>query len=133
MPDGATIRLMGDHTRAVACQLVQSAPEGWLVRIGEPPRTLDQSSRFWAACGEIAKTTYTWGGMRHDKQGWHDLLLSGWHVIKQHPMHLLLGIEGERVSLMKHSRDLSKTDMSDLLDYQAAWCAVRNITLKEDA
>ena len=129
--DGATVLLGGDHTRLAACRLVQQAPDGWLMRLGEPSRTLDQSSRYWATCSEVAKTDYTWGGTRHDKQGWHDLFLSGWHTLKGHQPRLLLGIEGERVSLMKHTRELGMSDMSDLLDYTAAWCAMRNITLRE--
>jgi len=46
MPDGATIRLLGDQTRRAACQLVMAAPEGWLMAIDRPRRSLRQSSRF---------------------------------------------------------------------------------------
>src|SRR5262245_61584026 len=130
--DGATVRLVGDHTRHAACHLVMRAPDGWLVRVDKPRRTLRQSSKFWATCGEVAKTEVTWSGTRHDKQGWHDLFLSGWHVVKQHPVRFLIGLEGERVSLCQHTRELSETEMSDLLDYTTAWCAVRGINLKED-
>jgi len=129
--EGATVRLVGDHTRRAACSLVQQAPDGWVMQLDRPKRTLRQSSRFWATCGEVAKTDYTWGGTRHDKQSWHDLFLCGWHVIKGNPPRLLIGLEGERVSLIKHTRDLSENEMSDLLDYASAWCAVRNIELRE--
>ena len=125
--DGATVRLGGDHTRLAAARLVQEAPDGWLVKIGAPPRTIKQSTRFWATCGAVAQTDYTWGGTRHDKQGWHDLFLSGWHTLKGRPPRLLLGLEAERVSLGLYSRDLGEKEMSDLLDYTDAWCAVRGI------
>lgn len=130
--DGATVRLGGDHTRLVACKLVQDAPDGWIVQIGKPPRTLKQSSRFWATCGAVAQTDFTWGGTRHDKQGWHDLFLSGWHTLKGRPPRLMLGIEGERVSLGRYTRDLPETEMSDLLDYTDAWCAMRGIAVGND-
>lgn len=125
--DGATIRLAGDHTRLAATKLVQEAPNGWLVKIGAPPRTLKQTSRFWATCGAVAQTDFTWSGTRHDKQGWHDLFLCGWHTLKGHPPRLLIGLEGERVMLGKYTRDLGERDMSDLLDYTEAWCAMRGI------
>lgn len=129
--DGATIVLSGDRTRRAASDLVQRAPAGWVVTIDQPRRTLSQSSKFWAACSEVAKGDWSWGGSTHDKQGWHDLFLSGWNVIKENPPRLLIGLEGERVSLVKHTRWMSEADMSDLLDYTSAWCAMRQIHLKE--
>lgn len=127
--DGATVVLRGDHTRLAAYRLLQEAPDGWLMKIGAPPRTLKQSSKFWATCGAVAKTNYTWGDTRQDKQGWHDLFLSGWHTIKGRPPRLLLGIEGERISLGRYTRDLGEREMSDLLDYTDAWCVMRSIAV----
>ena len=129
--EGATVRLLGDATRRAACELVMRAPEGWVVGIDAPRRTLLQSSRFWATCGEAAKSDVTWGGTRHDKEGWHDLFLFGWHVIKRNPMRLMIGLEGELVCLAPHSRRLSEGEMSELLDYTSAWCAMHNIALRE--
>jgi len=129
--DGATILLVGDQTRRAASDLVQRAPVGWVVTIDKPRRTLSQSSKFWAACTEVAKSGVPWGGTPQDKQSWHDLFLSGWNVVKEHPPRLLIGLEGERVSLVRHTRWMSEADMSDLLDYTSAWCAMRNIALRE--
>jgi hypothetical protein len=128
----ATVRLVGDHTRIAACQIVMRAPEGWLVNVDKPKRTLRQSSKYWATCSEVAKSGTIWSGTTHDKNGWHDLFLSGWHIVTQRPVRLLVGLEGERVSLVPHTRELNETEMSDLLDYTSAWCAVRSIALRED-
>lgn len=133
MSDGATILLVGAETRRAACELVQQAPTGWLVRIGEPPRTLEQASRFWASCRDVARSSATWDGERQTKQGWHDLFLSGWAVLTRNERpRLMLGLEGERVCLIPHSRDLSEREMSELLDYISAWCARHGIPLKEE-
>jgi len=133
MSDGATILLIGPETRRAACELVQQAPQGWMVRIGEPPRTLEQSSRFWAACRDIARSGATWDGERQTKQGWHDLMLSGWAVLTRNERpRLMLGLEGERVCLIPHSRDLSEREMSELLDYMESWAAQRGIKLRGD-
>jgi hypothetical protein len=131
MSEGATIRLLGDQTRRAACQLIRRAPNGWLVQIDKPRRTLRQSSRFWWTCGEVAKSGMTWGGVTHDKQGWHDLFLAGWNVVKHRPMRVLIGLEGELVSLVPHSRTLSETEMSELLDYCTAWAVMHGIDLGE--
>ena len=134
MSDGATILLIGPETRRAACELVQQAPQGWMVRIGEPPRTLEQSSRFWATCRDVARSSATWDGERQTKQAWHDLFLSGWLIAtrRQRPPRLMLGLEGERICLIPHSRDLSEREMSEVLDYIGAWCAGNGIPLKED-
>jgi len=132
MPDGATIRLIGDASRRSACMLVMAAPNGWLCQIDRPRRSLRQSSRFWAACGDAAKSGVEWSGTTHSKEAWHDLFLAGWNVIKERPTRVLIGLEGELVSLVPHSRNLTESEMSDLLDYQAAWCAMHSIDLGEE-
>jgi hypothetical protein len=130
--EGATIVLVGDQTRRAASELVQRAPPGWVVTIDKPRRTLAQSSKFWAACSEAAKSGVPWGGTPQDKQSWHDLFVSGWLIAaKDEPPRMLIGLEGERVSLVRHTRWMSETDMSDLLDYSSAWCAMRGIALRE--
>lgn len=132
MAEGATVQLVGDQTRQAACRLIMRAPEGWVVRIDRPGRTLRQSSKFWATCGDVAKSGFTWSGTTHDKQGWHDLFLAGWNIAKQRPVRLLIGLEGELVSLMRHSSTLSEAEMAELLDYTSAWCAMHDIALRED-
>jgi len=132
MSEGATIRLVGDQTRRAACQLVMAAPEGWIVQIDRPRRTLRQSSKFWATCGEVAQSGMTWSGTTHSKDDWHTLFLAGWSIVKDRPTRVLIGLEGELVSLVPHSRNLTESEMSELLDYQAAWCAMHRVTLREE-
>jgi hypothetical protein len=130
--DGASVRLGGEHTRRIACKLIAEAPDGWVVKIGAPGRTLEQSSKFWTLCSLVAKAMpVEKAGDKLDKQDWHDLFLSGWNIVKGHPPRLMLGLENERVSLVKHSRWLSKDDMSDLLDYVEAWCAGHGVHVED--
>jgi len=132
MSDGATILLHGPETKRTACELVQQAPNGWLVRIGPPPRTLEQSSRFWASCRDVARSGTQWDGEKQTKQGWHDLFLSAWLVAtRQTRPRLMVGLEGERVALIPHSRDLTEKEMGELLDYIESWCAQRGIELRD--
>jgi len=130
MPDGTIIRLLGDQSRRAACDLVMRAPEGWLAEISKPKRTLRQSSKFWATCDEVAHTDITWSGTRQSKKGWHDLFLCGYLVIKEEPPRATIGLEGELICLSKHSSDLKESEFSELLDYQAAWCAMHNVSLR---
>ena len=132
MSDGAVVHLVGERSRQAACALVMRAPTGWLCQIDKPRRTLLQSSRFWAACGDVARSGITWSGTTHSKDDWHDLFLCGWNVVKEHPARLTIGLEGELVALMRHTRSLSESEMSELLDYQSAWCAMKGITLREE-
>jgi hypothetical protein len=128
--DGATVLLGGERSRAAAVDLIMRAPMGWLCKIGSPPRTLDQNAKFWAMCTALAASEITWSGDRQAKDDWHDLLVSGWCVAEGRPPKLLIGLEGERVSLAKHTHNLGVDGMSSLIDYTAAWAAVRGISVE---
>jgi hypothetical protein len=127
--DGASVRLGGEHTRRIACKLVEEAPDGWVMNISAPPRTLAQSDKFWTICSLVAQAVRTDHPL--DKQDWHDLFLSGHAIVQGKPPRLMLGLENERVSLVRHSRWLSKEDMSDLLDYVTAWCAGHGVHVED--
>ena len=129
--DGATVVLLGDATRRTACDLVMRAPSEWTVRIDPPKRTLQQSSRFWATCSDLSKSDITWSGERCSKPEWHDLLISAWLTTQGKPPRFLLGLEGERVSLVKHTRDMSKEEMASLIDYSTAWAVMRGVELND--
>lgn len=125
--NGATILLAGLHTRMAACQAVREAPTGFVVKIEAPARTLDQSSKFYALCSQLAQSTLTWDGERQSKRAWHDLLLHAWMIATNKQPRLVEGLNGGRVSLLMGTRDMSKTDMSELIDFAAAWAIEHGI------
>ena len=132
MPDGATIRLIGNQTRRVACELVMKSPDGWVVTFNEERRTLEQSSKFYALCTRLAQSDLTWDGERQVKRSWHDLLIHAWMLATDRNPRLLPGLNGGRVSLLMSTRDMTKPEMSELIDFASAWCAMHSIDLGEE-
>jgi len=127
--DGAIIQLLGDQTRRVACEMIQRVPDGWICKIDKPRRTLQQSSRFWAVCGDVAKSGFIWGGSTLPKDDWHTLFLSAWNIAEHRPARLVIGLENELVNLIPQSRSLTVEQMSSLIDYCTAWAVMHGIEL----
>jgi hypothetical protein len=125
--NGATILLAGLHTRMAACEAVRQAPTGFVVRIEAPARTLDQSAKFYALCSQVAQSTETWDGERQSKRAWHDLLLHAWMLATDRKPRLVEGLNGGRVSLLMGTRDMTKGEMSELLDFSTAWAVSHGI------
>lgn len=46
--------LSHSEARRRAVQSCQDAPEGFVVTVAEPTRTLEQNARLWACLGDIA-------------------------------------------------------------------------------
>jgi NinB protein len=128
---GVPIVLAGIHTRAAACQAVREAPSGFVVRIEAPPRSSDQSSKFYALCSQLAGSALTWDNERQSKRGWHDLLLHGWMLATDRNPRLVAGLNGGRVSLLMSSREMTKAEMAELIDFSLAWAAEKGIEINE--
>ena len=126
-----TVLLTGMHTRQAACEMVRQAPQGFVVKIEPPPRSLDQSSKFYSICTALAQSTMAWDGERQSKRAWHDLLLHGWMIATDKKPRLVEGLNGGRVSLLMGTRDMSKGEMSELIDFATSWCAMHDIEVRE--
>lgn len=130
MTDGIAIHLRGLNTRQLACEHVRQAPSGWLVSISPPPRTLDQSAKFYALCSQLAQSTLTWDGERQSKRAWHDLLLHAWMLATGKEPRLVEGLNGGRVSLLMGTRDMGISEMSELIDFATAWAVEHGIEVE---
>ena len=123
--------LGGMHTRQAACEMVRQAPQGFVVTIEPPARTLDQSNKFYAICTTLAQSIMTWDGERQSKRAWHDLLLHAWMIATGKQPRLVEGLNGGRVSLLMGTRDMTKGEMSELIDFATSWCAMHDIEVRE--
>lgn len=57
-------KLTGEVAKKAACREILAAQEGMVVTLAEPTRNLDQSAKFYAICGDIAKQKPFAGQMR---------------------------------------------------------------------
>lgn len=123
-------RLVG-RGRAAALDAVANAPDGWVVRVGPPRRSLDQSALFHALCGQIAKAKPEWAGMTMDAESWKALLVvSHAAATTEGGVRLVPDLEGSGlVQLRESTATMSKARASSLIEYVQAWAAGQGIEL----
>ena len=118
--------LAHDQARNRAIQAVKDAPIGYVVKIAEPTRNLEQSAKFHAVCAECSKHILFAGSMRTPDQ-WKMLLISGHSIATKQGSEMCPGIEGEWLNLRESSASMSKVRMSSLIEYATAFYAMQPI------
>jgi hypothetical protein len=109
--------------RAVAG--VEEAPEGWVVTISPPKRSLEQNAALWARLGEIAEQV-EWHGQHLTSAEWKDVFSAALKKQKAVP-----GIDGGFVILGSSTSRMSKAELSDLLELIASFGAERGVEFSE--
>lgn len=124
----SVLKLTGDIARRAACNRIMEAPDGHVVTIAEPNRNLEQSAKFHAICGDIARQKPFAGQMRKPEQ-WKVLLVSGHAVATKQGSEMVPGLEGEWCNLRESTAKMSTKRMSSLIEYVNAYCAENAIML----
>jgi hypothetical protein len=125
----AVLILAGAAERARALNWIAKAPVNTRVEFKAPKRTLDQSAAMWAALTDIARQL-DWHGQRLSTEDWKCLFMAALNT----EMRLVPNLDGTGfVPLGRSSSDLSREEMSQLLDLIHAFAAQRGIALKEAA
>lgn len=123
----ATIILHGTQDRAKASNWIAKAPAGTRVEFKRPKRTLDQNSKMWAMLTEIA-VQLPWHGISLSPDDWKLLFLDA----MKREVRMVPNIDGNGfVSLGRSSSDLSKDEMSDLIELIYAFGAQRGVVFRE--
>ena len=112
---------------AAACCL---DPEyaGYHVEIREPTRNLEQSAKFHAICGDIAKQKEFMGKMRTPEE-WKLLLISAHRQATGGRAEVVAGLEGEWVNLRESTARMSVKRISSLIEYATAWAIGNGVKL----
>ena len=107
--------LNGVFARQRAQNVIASAPEGYVVSVEEPRRTIDQNSRLWAMLSDVAMSKPM--DRMHTPEEWKCIFMSacGWEVA------FLPGLDGRFLPYGYRSSKLTKKQMTDLQDFIQAW------------
>lgn len=106
--------------RQRALEAVKTAPDGWQVVVKPNTRSLDQSAKFHAICGDLAKLGLDWAGKKRSLEEWKVLLVSGHAVATKHEAEVIEGLEGELISIRESTASMSKARSSSLIEYSLA-------------
>ena len=119
------------EARRRAADGVETAPDGYYVRISAPTRTLPQNDKFHALCTDIAKSDLLWMGKRRTAAQWKVLLVSGHAVATQEGSELVLGLEGEFVNLRESTALMSIKRGASLITYTQAYGDMNGVVWTE--
>ena len=123
----AVIVLYNDAQRDRACDWVRKAPVGSRVEFKGPKRTLPQNARFWAHITDVA-SQLTWHGVRLSTSDWRLIFLDG----LKRELWIVPNIDGTGfVNLGRSSSDLSKEEMSDLMELIASFGAQHGVVFND--
>lgn len=114
-------RLVHSVARDRALEAVRTAPEGFVVDVREPTRNLEQNAALHALLSEIA-ATQGWAGQRLSIEDWKRLLTAAWCRATGRGVKLVPSVDGQGFdALYQRTSALSKSEMSELIDYIQAW------------
>lgn len=119
----ALVTLRNGDDRERACRWIRQAPPGSRIEFKSPRRTLPQNDRMWAMLTEVS-TQLAWHGQRLTPEDWKDLFMGALRKER-----LVPGINGGLTSIGMRTSDLTKEEMSDLIELINVFAAEHGITL----
>lgn len=119
----ALLILNGATERSRAAQWVAKAPAGTRLTFQAPKRSLDQNAKMWAMLTEIASQV-RWHGQKLSADDFKLIFLAG----LKSELRIVPNLNGDGfVQLGRSSSDLSREEMSDLIELISEWGARNGI------
>jgi len=124
----ALIVLNSNRDRERAISWIKDAPGGTRVEFKHSKRSLPQNDRMWAMLTDISKQM-TWHGQRLRPDDWKLVFLDALNS----EVRAVPNLSGNGfVNLGRSSSDLSKSEMSDLIELMFAFGAEHGVEFQDD-
>lgn len=121
------IILRGPHQRALAKALIDTVPDGWVVKLGAEKRRDTQNRLFWEIMGDLSRAEPE--GRRWTKETWRDAIL---HAMG-HTIHFEMGLDGVGAFPVGfRSSHLTVSQMSMCIEFAFAYGAKHGVTFTID-
>jgi len=134
MTDKRFFRLVHNQARRLAADCVWQVPDGWVVKISEPTRSLDQNAAQWPileAFAEQLDWQINGRACKLTADEWKDILTS---AFRQDVARIAPGLDGGMVLLGARTSQFGKREFSDWLEFLQATAAERGVVVyQEDA
>lgn len=116
-----SVRLVGLSQRAFAHRLIDEAPDGYVMRLGEETRRDAQNARMWAMLGDISRAMPM--GRRHTPDDWKAIFMNacGWEC------QFIEGLDGRPFPQGFRSSRMTVRQMADLITYMTAFGAEHGV------
>lgn len=123
----ALITINSDIDRKKAANWVWSAPRGCRIEFKAAQRSTDQNARMWAMLTDVA-TQVEHSGRRYTPDQWKVLFM---HACGRE-VQFLPALDGATfIPWGQSSSDLSKHEMSELIDFIGAWGAEHGVAFHD--
>lgn len=123
----AVIVLTQETERQKAARWAAQLPPGTRVEFKAPKRSIPQNDRMWAMLTDVA-TQLKWHGLRLTADDWKLIFLD---ALKRE-VRMVPNLDGNGfVSLGRSSSDLSKQEMTDLIDLISAFGANHGVVFHD--
>lgn len=109
------------HNRATLRQQLDQSPDGWIVEIREPTRSLSQNALMWEVLTAISNQV-NWYGQKLTKDEWKDVLTASLKKQKAVP-----GLDGGFVVLGARTSKMTIKEMSDVIELAYAFGAEHGV------
>jgi hypothetical protein len=120
------LQLVNAQVRARAHRLIDEAEDGTRVEIKSARRSLDANAAMWARLAEISEQV-EWYGQKLSSEDWKDVFTAALRRARVVP-----GLDnGTFVPLGMRTSDMTKAEMSDLLELIAAFGAERGVVFRD--
>ena len=110
-----TIIVTTNQSRAIAAHVILAAPDGSVVTIKPPKRSLPQNAKFHAMLSDVSRAKP--GGRMHTPDTWKALIL---HACG-HAVQFETGLNGQPFPIGFRSSRLSKSEMADAITFLLKW------------
>lgn len=114
-------RLVHTQARNRAKEAIDNAPDGWVVKVTEPTRNLEQNAALWAKLEEVSNSV-EWYGNKLTPEEWKTVFTAALKKEKVVP-----GINGGFVVLGQSTSRMGKSEFSDLLELINSFMAEQRI------
>jgi hypothetical protein len=114
--------LAHDTARQRAMDAVRTAPAGWVVRVTEPNRSLEQNALIHAVLTEVGDILkWKFNGQEVDLDDLKSIFMAAYRKASGENVRFVMGIDGQPVILSWRTRDLKKKEAIDFCDSIFAW------------
>lgn len=123
-----TVYINGDVDRRKAAAWAMKAPTNMRIEFKEVRRSLPQNARMWVMLTKVSEQL-AWHGQRLTPDDWKLVFLD---ALKRE-LRIVPNLDGNGfVNLGRSSSDLSKQEMSDMMEVIEAFCAERGVDLHDE-
>jgi hypothetical protein len=130
MSDKQTI-FLNRTNRRMAADAIHSRPDGHVLVLQEPTRTVRQNAMLHSLFSQIAKQA-EFHGRRLTAIQWKTLLVSAHAVATGIGTDMVPGLEGEWVNIRESTAQMGVKRLNSLIEYTLAWAADNDIRIAAD-